>query len=90
MQRGVIQLIKEELLEIRNAFNWELHSQSTFGTKLKFVLDIDQQVYDIEVSEDDLELLLDDIMPVPTSNDVLRNAMEKVGNLLREFRNSSS
>lgn len=90
MQRGVIQFTKEELFEIKNAFNFELHSQSAIGTKLEFVLDIDKKSYDIEVSEEDLEILLDDIMPVSPSNVVLRVAMEKVGSLLRHFRDSNS
>lgn len=90
MLRGVIQFTKEELFEIKKSFNSEVHSQSAIGTKLKFVLDTDKKVYDIEVSEDDLEILLDDIMPVSPSNVVLSVAMEKVGNLLRQFRDSNS
>ncbi len=90
MQRGVIQFTREELFEIKNSFNSELHAQSAIGTKLKFVLDIDQKVYNIEVSEEDLEILLDDIMPVSLSNNILKIAMEKVGNMLRQFRDSNS
>ena len=86
MQRGVLQLTKDEVLALKNAFHWDINGHTILASKLQYAIENLQDIHKIEVSEDDLELLLDDIMPVRPENIVLKNAMQKVGDLLREFR----
>lgn len=86
MQRGVLQLTKDEVLALKNAFHWDINGHTILASKLQYAIENLQDIHKIEVSEDDLELLLDDIMPVQPENIVLKNAMQKVGDLLREFR----
>jgi len=86
MQRGILQLTKEEVIALNNAFHWDINGSTILASKLQYAMENLQDTHSIEVSEDDLELLLDDIMPVDDTNPVLKNAMEKVANLLRQFR----
>ncbi len=86
MQRGVLQLTREEVVALNSAFHWVVNGHTILASKLQYAMDNLQDIHSIEVSEDDLELLLDDIMPVEQENIVLKNAMQKVGDLLREFR----
>lgn len=87
MQRGILQLTKEEVIALNNAFHWDINGSTILASKLQYAIENLQDTHSIEVSEDDLELLLDDIMPVDDTNPVLKNVMEKVANLLRQFRN---
>ena len=86
MQRGILQLTKDEVIALNNAFHWDINGSTILASKLQYAMENLQDTHSIEVSEDDLELLLDDIMPVDDTNPVLKNAMEKVANLLRQFR----
>lgn len=86
MQRGVLQLTREEVVALNSAFHWVVNGHTILASKLQYAMDNLQDVHSIEVSEDDLELLLDDIMPVEQENTVLVTAMKKVAELLREFR----
>ena len=86
MQRGILQLTKEEVVELNNAFHWDINGSSILASKLQYAIENSKGINEIEVSEDDLELLLDDIMPVDKDNTTLKSAMEKIGELLRKFR----
>lgn len=87
MQRGILQLTKEEVIALNNAFHWDINGSTILASKLQYAMENLQDIHSIEVSEDDLELLLDDIMPVDETNITLKNSMDKVSNLLRELRN---
>jgi len=87
MQRGILQLTKEEVIAIKNAFHWDINGSTILASKLQYAMENLQDIHSIEVSEDDLELLLDDIMPVDETNPILKNVMEKVAELLRRLRN---
>ncbi len=86
MQRGILQLTKEEVIALNNAFHWDINGSTILASKLQYAMENLQDTHSIEVSEDDLELLLDDIMPVDDTNPVLKNAMTKVSDRLRQFR----
>lgn len=86
MQRGVLQLTREEVVALNSAFHWVVNGHTILASKLQYAMDNLQDIHSIEVSEEDLELLLDDIMPVEQENTVLVTAMKKVAELLREFR----
>ena len=87
MQRGILQLTKEEVIVLNNAFHWDINGHTILASKLQYAMENLQDTHSIEVSEDDLELLLDDIMPVDETNPILKNVMEKVSNLRRQLRN---
>lgn len=89
MLRGIIQLTTEEVLEIEKAINSKSFADTPLGSKLSYINKEYQAINNIEVSEEDLEQLLDEIMPVEPSNKTLFFAMEKVGNLLRQLRSSN-
>lgn len=86
MQRGIIQLTKEEVIALNDAFHWGLNGGSILASKIQYSMENLRDNHDIEMSEEDLELLLDDIMPVDENNVPLKSAMDKVGELLRRFR----
>ena len=87
MQRGILQLTKDEVIALNNAFHWDINGHTILASMLQYAMENLQDTHSIEVSEDDLELLLDDIMPVDETNPILKNVMEKVSNLLRQLRN---
>lgn len=86
MYRGVIELTKEELDSLIKAFHWELNGSSVIASKLQYAIDGESDVKTISVSEEDLELILDDIMPVDPNNIVLQRVSEKIGEKLRKIR----
>jgi len=86
MQRGILQLTKEEIIELNNVFHWDINGGSILASKLQYAMENSQENNNLEVSEEDLELLLDDIMPIDESNAILKNAIDKVSELLRRLR----
>ena len=72
MQRGILQLTKEEVIVLNNAFHWDINGHTILASKLQYAMENLQDIHNIEVSEDDLELLLDDIMPVDETNPILK------------------
>ena len=86
MQRGVLQLTREEVLALDTAFDWQNNSGSIFAPKLQYAKENLLDLNELFVSEEDLELLLDIIAPVDPSNIPLSSTFEKIGLLLRQFR----
>mgnify|MGYP000850980487 CR=1 FL=1 len=86
MQRGVLQLTREEVLALYQAFHWDSNGHSIVASKLQYAYENLMDINDIFVSEDDLDLLLDDIAPVDSNNTILQNAFNKIGDSLRQLR----
>lgn len=86
MHRGTLQLTKDELDALVKAFHWDINGGSTIASKLQYATDSADDIKSISVSEEDLELILDDIMPVDSNNALLTAVSEKIGEQLREIR----
>ena len=87
MQRGVLQLTKEEFEELVRVFHWDTNGNSILASKLQYASENKEEaVKNISVSEEDLELILDDIMPVNPSNILLKSVFDKISEQLREIR----
>lgn len=86
MYRGILQLTKEELKELIRVFHWDTNGTSIIASKLKVASENSDEIKNISVSEEDLEYLLDDIMPIEQNNLLLKNVFEKISEQLREIR----
>lgn len=86
MYRGILQLTKEELNELTRVFHWDINGMSMIASKLKAATENSDEIKNISVSEEDLESLLDDIMPVDQNNPLLKNVFDKISEQLREIR----
>ena len=87
MQRGVLQLTKGEFDELMKVFHWDTNGNSILASKLQYASENKEEaVKNISVSEEDLELILDDIMPVNPSNILLKSVFDKISEQLREIR----
>ena len=54
MQRGILQLTKEEVIVLNNAFHWDINGHTILASKLQYAMENLQDIHNIEVSEDDL------------------------------------
>lgn len=87
MQRGVLQLTKGEFDELMKVFHWDTNGNSILASKLQYASENEEEaIKNISVSEEDLELILDDIMPVNPSNILLKSVFDKISEQLREIR----
>jgi PHD/YefM family antitoxin component YafN of YafNO toxin-antitoxin module len=77
MQRGILTLNRDELLELGKSVNSE---------KIKIALENLKEENRILINEEELENILDEI-GMPEDNTVLKSAVEKVSDLLHSFRN---
>ncbi|MHC1716760.1 MAG: hypothetical protein AB9915_02675 [Candidatus Dojkabacteria bacterium] len=81
MLRGVLQLSKEELLELGTAID-SLHVKN-----FQYALESIKEENSIFVSEEDLELILDEVGLVnEDENIILANTVKKMNDQLRQFR----
>lgn len=87
MQRGVLQLTREEFDELMKVFHWDTNGDSILASKLQYASENKEEaVKNISVSEEDLELILDDIMPIDSNNTFLKSVFDKISEQLREIR----
>lgn len=91
MQRGILLLTKEEVADIIQKLPMEKYADSPLSNKLISAVNYDvppQQEIDIELSEEELEIIMDE-MGVPNSEidtEFTRSAMKKIHSLLMKFR----
>lgn len=87
MQRGILELTKEELNTLSLNFNLENCQNSLICNKIKDSLSQIQDNNRIFVSEEELETILDEVGFVGDTEDVaLKNTMTKISTLLYQFR----
>jgi len=88
MHRGILHLTKEELVELMRVLKC---SDSVLNSKLMYANErLEGEVKSISVSEEELELILDEIMPVDKDNTLLQSVFEKISEQLRGIRGLSS
>lgn len=87
MQRGILYLTQEEVADIVHKLPMDRYAQTPLVNKLMAAVQT-QGVIDIEVSEDELEIILDEMgIPDPaTDTESLKSMRTKVNDLLTKFR----
>jgi len=87
MNRGIIELNKSEI-EILLKVLIEAHKEDgLIFNKLSAAFESVEESLGVQISEDELEMLLDEILPVTFDTDPnLKSAIEKIQLRLRQFR----
>jgi hypothetical protein len=87
MQRGVIQITKNELQEIYVHTNLELYEGKPLKAKLIAAGNSTTEPINIEVSEDEVEAILDNIIiPSEKDNEFTLTLKKKLQDKMGEFR----
>ncbi len=86
MHRGILELTEEEFNELFKVFHWDMYGDTPLASKLQYAKGSKDEKKDISVSEEELEIILDDITPIDQENFVLRNIFEKISMQLRDIR----
>ena len=86
MKRGVIQLTKAEAYEVLKLF-LQSQQQSSLYTRLESAQNSDSDIIDLHVSEEELEVLLDNV-GIPESDEPIErgNLRKKVREYLNTLR----
>jgi hypothetical protein len=85
MKRGILTITLKEFTELIEFIDIKNYAGSTLGNKLGSVEDVENDQVRIQVSEEELEQLLDDIGLV-TDNDNLISLRKKISDMLLKFR----
>ena len=89
MQRGILELNKEEVSELLRNLDLSKYQRTPLHSKLTSLADssINPQECKILLSEDELEIIMDEIGFVEEStNALLFSTMQKITNLMNSFR----
>jgi hypothetical protein len=90
MQRGVLQLTNEETRELLNNLPLQNYKGTPLFNKLSCLLEDSNSTkqYQVLLSEDEMEIIADEIGFVPQeSNPLLFSAIQKVNQLIASVRN---
>jgi hypothetical protein len=88
MQRGVLTISRAEAQELLNSIDLTRHTDKPLYSKLTSIKNTEQEEYQILLSEDELEIIMDEIGFVESSiNPILCSAMAKISSLMTSFRN---
>lgn len=92
MKRGVIVLNKDEINEIYKRVELEAYTKSPLSPKLRAAIEAPDTNIPIEVSEEELEFVLDEIViPDPAiDTDATRTLRSKIQELLQQFRSQDN
>jgi hypothetical protein len=89
MQRGTLTLNSSEAKELVSNVDLTRYTDKPLYSKLTSISDGSQEEYNILLSEDELEMIMDEIGFVDeSSNPILSSAMKKISELLVSFRTS--
>ncbi len=87
MQRGIITFSKEELREILSVFRFDNYVSTPMYQKFMSALESNLEQVTIEVSVEELEIILDDIgLPNENNSEILASAITKIREKVFEFR----
>jgi hypothetical protein len=90
MQRGILSLTKSEIVDVANILPLEKYLQTPLYNKIITAVQIDESVssIDIEISEEELEIILDEmgIPNIETDTEAIKSARTKINQLLVKFR----
>jgi len=87
MQRGVLQITAKEISEIYKTLDLTDHEGSALKVKLQAAADSMSEIIDIELSEDEVEAILDAIIiPSQSDNENTLSLKKKLQEKMKEFR----
>ncbi len=86
MQRGVLTLSKEEFNQLLSIIDINRFNQTPLYNKLISAGNTNEKEVRISISEDEIEMILDEVGPPIYENLVLNNALKKISALLISFR----
>lgn len=87
MQRGIITFSKEELREILSVFRFDNYVSTPMYQKFMSALESNLEQVTVEVSVEELEIILDDIgLPNENNSEILTSAITKIREKVFEFR----
>lgn len=86
MQRGVLTLSKEEFNQLLSIIDINRFNQTPLYNKLISAGNTNEKEVKISISEDEIEMILDEVGPPIYENLVLNNALKKISALLISFR----
>lgn len=89
MKRGIIVFSKDELNELIKHFNMDACDNAQLKVKLKAAYETIQDENSILISDDELEIILDDIGIVDENNTLLKSVTEKISKTLIALRGSN-
>ncbi|HPR91642.1 MAG TPA: hypothetical protein PLR64_00065 [Candidatus Dojkabacteria bacterium] len=87
MYRGILELEKDEFDELFKLLVTALPKESLLSSKLQNANENTDEIKTISVSEEDLEFILDSILPIDPNNQLLKMVFEKISEQLRNIRN---
>ena len=87
MYRGILELKKDEFDELFKMLVTALPKESLLFSKLQNANENTDEIKTISVSEEDLEFILDSILPIDPNNQLLKIISEKISEQLRNIRN---
>lgn len=87
MYRGILELKKDEFDELFKLLVTALPKEGLLYSKLQNANENTDEIKTISVSEEDLEFILDSILPIDPNNQLLKMIFEKISEQLRNIRN---
>ena len=87
MYRGILELEKDEFDELFKLLVTAISKESLLYSKLQNANGNTDEIKTISVSEEDLEFILDSILPIDPNNQLLKMIFEKISEQLRNIRN---
>ena len=87
MYRGILELKKDEFDELFKLLVTAIPKESLLYSKLQNANENTDEIKTISVSEEDLEFILDSILPIDPNNQLLKMVFEKISEQLRAIRN---
>ncbi len=87
MYRGILELKKDEFDELFKMLVTAIPKESLLYSKLQDANENTDEIKTISVSEEDLEFILDSILPIDPNNQLLKMVFEKISEQLRNIRN---
>ena len=89
MQRGVINVTKNEIIELVKHMNLQNYADVPLGAKFEAILNSQNDEVRLEISEDEAEILLDPIaIPTQSDSELIRSLRLKLQTMLQSFRNN--
>ncbi len=86
MNRGVLVLSRDELLELLKVYDISVNPKIPLSVKLKASLESMNDVNNLSVSAEELEVLLDEIGIVGDDKPLLKNVASKINAMILQWR----
>lgn len=86
MNRGILVLSRDELLELLEVYDISVNPEIPLSVKLNASLKSISDVNNISVSAEELEILLDEIGIVGDDRPLLKNVVNKINAMILQWR----